>query len=497
MALIGIASTAFAQAEDGPVAARSFGLATGISVEGSAIHVEGRANGANGTEALLRVIPSLTVAHRGGRLQGSLVYSGALLARRGIGDREDTDYLNSLSASYQLEAIEGVGFVDARASVTQQSILAVGAPAGASDAGANRTETATVSVSPYLRGSLAGVAEAELRLLGTATKGGASATANSRTEQASFSLRAPRRAVLGWGVSGIRQRVKFSTSTEYTTTDRVSGELALQPDIDWRFSITAGQERSDVVGAVRQQYENYGAGLLWTPSPRTTVSIAGEERYFGRAHRVAVEHRFQRSSLRYSDSRDVTSGADGRGPGQAVTLYELLFSQFAAQIPDPVQRDQFVLGLIQAQGRSRDEIVSRGLFSNAGISVQRRRELFWTWAGPRLTITGSGFSLNSERADIGGVNPAGPNDNVAQTGYAGSLGWRLTPVTSIGVTGSRSMSKDTAGLARSDLKSLALILTSRVAVRATAGLGARYSVLNGSADSYRETALTGSLSLRF
>lgn len=497
VALVGMATTAFAQVEDGPAAARSFGLATGISIEGSAINVRDRANGANGTEALLRVIPSLTLVHRGGRLQGSLVYSGALSTRRGIDDREDTDYLNSLSASYVLEAIEGVGFIDARASVSQQSISAVGAPAGAADAGANRTETATVSVSPYLRSSLAGVAEAELRLLGAATKGGDSATANSRTEQASFSLRAPRRAVVGWGLSGIRQRVKFSTSTAYTTTDRVTGELALQPDIDWRFSLTAGQERSDVVGAVRREYENYGAGLQWTPSPRTSVSLAGEERYFGRAHRVAVEHRFQRSSLRYSDSRDVTSGVDGLGAGQAVTLYALLYSQFSTQIPDPVQRDQFVLGLIQALGRSRDEIVSGGLFSNAGISVQRRRELFWTWTGPRLTITGSGFSLDSERADVGGVNPAGPNDNVAQTGYAASVGWRLTPLTSIGATGSRSMGKDPVALTRSDLKSVALTLTSRVGPRATAGLGARYSVLNGSADSYRESALTGSLSLRF
>jgi uncharacterized protein (PEP-CTERM system associated) len=492
-----LSQAAVAQETAAPAAPRNFGIVTGLAVEASGIHTRNRSNGANGAEALLRLVPSLTLAHRGGRLQGSLIYSGALSTRRGIDDREETEYLNSLTANYVLEAIEGTGFIDARATVSQQAISAVGAPVGATTSSANRTETATASVSPYLRGRLASVAEYEVRLLGAGTKGGDSAAPNSRTEQASVFLRAPRGGMLGWGLSGARQRVKFSTSTAYTTTDRVTAELTLQPDIDWRFSLTAGQERSDVIGAASQEYENYGAGVQWTPSPRTTVSLVGQERYFGRAHQFVVEHRFQRSSLRYSDSRDVTGGTDALAQGQAVTLYALLFTQFAAQIPDPIQRDQFVLSLIQALGRSRDEVVSGGLFSNAGMAAQRRRELFWTWTGPRLTVAGSAFTLDSERVDLGGVNPPGPNDNIAQSGYAGTVGWRLTPITSISASGSRAMSKDPVAIARSDLKSVSLALTSRVGARATGGVSMRYSVFNGDADSYRETAITASLSLQF
>jgi hypothetical protein len=59
------------------------------------------------------------------------------------------------------------------------------------------------------------------------------------------------------------------------------------------------------------------------------------------------------------------------------------------------------------------------------------------------------------------------------------------------------MSQDTVSLQRSDLKSASLGLTSRLGQRTSAALAARYSVLNGSVDSYRETSLTGSLSLRF
>ncbi|MBL8286372.1 MAG: TIGR03016 family PEP-CTERM system-associated outer membrane protein [Rubrivivax sp.] len=495
---------AAAQAPDttvGPAAPtatpRTTTLSTGLTLEANALDVRARSVG-NGTEALVRASPALTLTHQGARLQGSLVYGGALTARRGIDDREDTDYVNSLSTTWLLEAIEGVGFIDARASVTQQAIYVVGTPLDAAGAGTNRTEVITASLSPYLRGTLGRAVEYELRATGSGTKGDDAAGTSSKAAQASFFLRSPRRgAVLGWGLSGARQKVKFSAASSATTTDRLGAELSAQPDLDWRFVVTGGQERTDVVGAVQRDYENYGVGAEWTPSPRTTVSLRGEQRYFGHGHRVSIEHRLQRSTFSYVDSRDVTGGADTLAPGNPVTLYELLFAGFASQIPDPAQRDQFVLAFIQALGRSRDEVVSGGLFGNVGTSVVRRRELVWTWTGPRLTWVASAFKLDSERVDAGGFSPPGLNDNVAQTGYAASIGWRLTPLTSVNASGSRAMSTDKTTFAHTDLKSATLGLTSRLGVRTTGALGVRYSVLNGTTDPHRETALTGSISLRF
>lgn len=477
---------------------RSMAVTAGLTLEAATLDVRNRPVAGNGIEFTSRLSPTLTLAHIGGRVRGTLIYSGALGTRRGISDREDTDYTNALSASYVLEAIEGIGFVDARASITQQTLSAVGTPAGASGSADNRTEVRSLTLSPYLRGALGGMAEYELRGAGTVTRGADGAAGNADSALATFYFRSPRSAaVVGWGLSGSRQKVKFATASSATTTDRLGVELSFRPDIDWRFSLTGGQERTDVVGALQQTYENYGAAIEWTPSPRTTFSVQGEERYFGRAHRVGVEHRLQRSVFRYTDSRDVRSGADPLGAGQAITLYELYFSQYAQQFPDPVQRDQFVLALIQALGRSRDEVVSGGLFTTAGIVVQRRRDLTWTWSGPRLSLSASGFTLDSERADTGGFTPAGINDNVAQTGYAGSIGWRLTPLMSITASGSRAMSKDVITFERSDLKSASLGLAGRLGVRTTGLLGARYSVLNGSRDGYRETAVTASISLRF
>lgn len=488
-----------AQAETpAPVVPRNHGVVFGLSADLEVLDVRGRALG-SGTETVERVSPSVTLVNRGGRLRGSLIYSGTLAMRQGIADRDETEYLNSLSANYTLEAFEGIGFIDARAGISQRQVTAEGEPVlGVPSAGRNRSETGTVTLSPYLRGLIGRVAEGEFRLTGTETRTRDDIAGDSRVQQASYFLRSPRTgAMFGWGLSGIHQRVRFLAASAPTNTDRLTAELSVQADVDLRLTVFGGQERTDVVGALKQQYENYGAGLLWTPSPRTTVQLQGEKRYFGHAYRGLVEHRYQRSTFRFSSQRDVNVGADPTSTGQAITLYELYFNQFASVITDPVERDQFVLALLRALGRDRNELVGGGQFSYGGIAASRRNDVVWTWAGPRLTLNVTGFTVDSERVDLGGVNVASQNDNVAQSGYAASAGWRLTPLTSINLTGSRTMSKNKVSLLGSDLKSLSGGLVTQFGPRTTGTFRIAYNVLNGVTDSYRETGVAASLSHRF
>jgi uncharacterized protein (PEP-CTERM system associated) len=479
-------------------APRFNGLAAGVTLEAEVGEVRGRLENNGGADSG-RVSPTLTVANRGGRLQGTLIYAGTLTTRRGATAGDETNVTNSLSADYLLEAVEGVGFVEARARIAQQQLSAADGPASVElVSGGNRTEVTTVSVSPYLRGNPGGVAESELRLTATQTRGGGDDIGDSRVQSGSLYLRSPRgRAMLGWGLSGSRERVEFANAAGPTITDRANAELTLQADVDLRLFVRAGQERTDVVGALRSSYDNYGAGFEWTPSPRTTVAMQAERRYFGDAYRVLVEHRLARSALRLSSQRDVANGSESLAQGRALTWYEVYFAQFAAQIPDPVQRDQFVLALIQLQGLNRNAVAGGGVFGIGGISVQRRQDLLWTWNGPRLSMSASGYTADSKRADAGGITPTTRNDNTVQSGYAASAGWRLTPLTSTSLSGSRGMSKDTVTLLYSDLKSLSVGLATQLGPRATGALRASYSVLNGSSDPHRETGLTASLSLRF
>jgi uncharacterized protein (PEP-CTERM system associated) len=491
------ATTPAPATEPAPVP-RAFALIPGIAFEATVLNVTERASG-NGTELYARVSPGLTMANRGARLRGTLIYSGAATVRRGIEDRAGQDYLNSLSANYVLEAIEGFGFVDARANITQTQITAVGSPLSLTQTTTNRTEVRSAAISPYVRGALGGLAEYEVRAEGSATRSSRDSASDVNTQTGSFNLRSPRRgSLLGWGLSGSRQRVEFLAASSPTITDRLNAELVFQPDVDWRFTASGGRERTDVVGGIEQDFENYGAGVLWSPSPRTSFELFGEERYFGRSHRFAVSHRLQRSLFRFTSSRDLASGYDYLAQGRPVTLFELYFTQYETAIPDPVQRAQFVLALIAAQpGRTRDEIVGGGLLSTSGVTAQRRKDLFWSWTAPRLTLSANAFAVDNERVDVGGVNPASANDNARQRGYSAALGWRLTPLVTLNASGSRTMSKDTVSGLGSDLKSVSLGATGRLGPRTLGTLSARYSVLNGFAESYRESALSGSISLRF
>ncbi len=483
--------------QGGAPATRAFGISAGVTLDSTVLNVSDRPTG-NGTEYFVRASPSLTMAHRGGRVQGALIYNGAASWRRGIDDRQGTEYLNSLSANYLVEVIDGIGFVDARASITQQTVAVVDAPVGFVETSAYRNEVRSLALSPYVRGPLGTVAEYELRAGATLTRGSNDAVSSSDIYEGLFALRSPRSgASFGWALTGARQRVQFLSSSAPTITDRVNAEVSFRPDIDWRFTVNGGLERSDVVGALRQEYENYGVGVQWTPSPRTTVTAQGEERYFGKAYRATVAHRHVRSTFSFASSRDVNVSS-WLGPSQApVTLYELYFNQYASLIPDPVQRDQFVLALIAATGRNRNDLVSGGLFGNSGISLERRDDLIWTWAGPRLTLNASAHAFDTERVDAGSGNPASRNDSVRQRRYSAGAGWRLTALTTVNLSGSRTMTKDVATFERSDQKAIAAGLTSQLGARVTGTLSARYSVLNGAIESYRESALTGSISLRF
>ena len=496
LALACLLASAGALAQEAPP--RGFTLVPSLVTEGSFVDTRGRLLGQNGTEFVARVSPGLLLTSRSGQLQGSLSYVGTLVSRSGLDDRNATEYLNTLSAMFALEAIPGHGYVDARASISQQAIVATGQPVGdAAQVNSNRTEVTTVSVSPYLRGTLASVVDYELRVAAAVSDSGSATVQDSNSLRGSISLRSANRgAKVGWGLTGQRHRVGFSGATGPTITDRLDAQLSFVPDVDWRLTASGGVESTDVVGAIRRDHNTYGLAVQWTPSPRTRVLLQGDQRYFGRGHVAQFEYRLARSFWRYTDTRDVTSSVDPGSTGESTTLYTLLFAQLASQEPDPVLRETLVRSLIQALGRSPDERVGGG-FITAGISLQRRRELALTWQGQRMLFNAAAFRTESRRVDSGGVNALTPNDDVDQSGYLAALAYRVTPQTTATLSGSRTMSESSASATRSDLKMASVALTSQLGRRTSGTLGLRYSVLSGARDAYGETALTGSLSLRF
>ena len=259
-----------------------------------------------GKEAITALSAGVRVAARGARLQGNVDYTltGVMYAQ----DSPANDLQNSLRASLQSELIERHLFVSMQASIAQQPIsaLEVQTPDGVLRT-RNRTEVSSVTVKPTLQGRLGAAVDVQggLTVTGTDT-GGGEGTADSANVGASLRLSSPLGPRLGWSMDSSRQYSQFRGGRR-TVDDRVVLGLTLTPDVDWQLRARAGYEANNFrVAQGLDSFATYGAGLAWTPSPRTRLSLDGDKRSFGHSHTVTAQHRSRRTLWRYTDSLDVS-----------------------------------------------------------------------------------------------------------------------------------------------------------------------------------------------
>lgn len=451
-----------------------------------------------GTEWVSQVGPGVQINSRSGRVQGQVDYSllGTFHSRY-----DDLDTLsNALAANLRAEAVTGWLYVDASANISQQpvSAFALQSAPGSVRANDNLREVATVSVSPYVRGEIGGgFADYELRLTGSKTDTRESSIGDSTNLLASQSLRSRGGTRFGWSLQTSQQRVDFR---ETRPTDLYRGVAAVNwaADQDLVFTARAGRESTNVGSALRQSYDNWGLGVRWTPTPRTLISVDGDRRYFGNGHSVVLEHRMRRTALRYTSVRDTTSGGDALGVGQPVTLFQLFMLQYASIEPDVVQRELRVRELLRLTGQNPNTLVTGGI-AGSGVQLQRRQDLSFSWVGVRSNFTAQAFRGQTELIDRAGAGSGtGPQGRVQQEGATLTATHRLTPLTSMNLSGSYQRSVDSQGLQPSNtLRSVSLGLTTALNRNTTATLGARHSEQQGAPFNNRETSVSASLNVRF
>jgi uncharacterized protein (PEP-CTERM system associated) len=474
-------------------------LTPSFSAGGSYLETRSRSDGANGREFVGTVTPGLLYVSRSGRLQGTLDLRSTLIVRRGLTETAGSEVQNTLSAGFVAEAVPNRVFVDARAGISQQAISPYGEQSveGSARGDSNRTEVRTFALSPYVRSPLGAWATFELRLNGTATRSRDAEGVDSNTSGGSLALRsAPSNALLGWFVQASSERIDYEEQ-QPVENRRASVGLSFAPYSDLRLNLRGGRESIEegTVGS-RAENDTVGVGLQWLPTPRTNVSFDIEDRYFGRAARVALLHRMPRSIWTYSFSRDATDGADARGAAAPVTLYDLLFAQAASAYPDPAVRETVVRDFISASGQDPNQIVSTG-FQSAAVSLQRRQDLSIVWLGRRTTVSVQGYTSSLSQIVLTSATDPVIGEAVRQHGYLGSLSYQLTPQASVVFAGSRQMTYATRSETGNDLKSASVALTNTLGRRTSTSLAARYTVFNSPTDPYRETSVTASLNLRF
>jgi uncharacterized protein (PEP-CTERM system associated) len=495
LCLAGLLIDSAAWAQDG--GARRLSVSSSVSI-GQTLTDNHRAetSGVERSEAITTLGAGLRVSARGARLQGSLNYglTGLMYAR----DTKANDLQNRLQAGLQTELIERHFFVNAQASISQSPISALAQQTADGVTNTrNRTEVTTVRLLPTLRGSIAGEVDVEAGLSLSATDtGGAESTSDSTNAGATLSLASSRGGLLGWSLQGSRQVVDFKQGRQ-TESDLLVLGLNLRPDVDWLFTLRGGYEANDFRRADgKDRYDTWGAGVAWTPSPRTRVTLDGDKRSFGHAHALALEHRMRRAVFRYSDSQSVNDGAGSTAQG-LIGAYELFFDLFASQEPDPILREQLVDVFLANNNLQRDSQISTGFLTSA-VTLQRRQELSLALQGRRSTVLMSAFGTDSNRVDTvsTGVDDTLNDGRVRQRGLNFSVNHRLTPTGAVNLRASIVRSSNFGGL-RTDLRSVSAAWTDRLGRRTTYSLGYRHSEYDADLNPYVENALTANLSLQF
>ncbi|MCV2368726.1 TIGR03016 family PEP-CTERM system-associated outer membrane protein [Roseateles oligotrophus] len=445
--------------------------------------------------ALITVLaPGISVSSSAGRLRGSLDYSlnGLLYTKTDL----PNDHHHSLSANGTLELIERSFFVDARASYGQQQQSAFGQQTSAENAirNPNSSDTASLSVSPRLLGRLGNIATYQLSGNVTETKVKDSIAGDSRITSISLNSQGLASGPLNWTASATTQNSSFDSGKENSRSSATAG-LSYRPDVDLTFSGNAGMERSDLQTGSRQAGPTYGLNAQWTPTPRTSVQGNYQGHDYGDSHTISFNHRFQRSSIRFSDTSNVSQGFNSQGGQQ--TNYSLFFFQFESKEPDPVKRDLLVRQFLLENGLNPNAAANSG-FVSSSPSLQRRQELSGSWQGLRTTVTTTLSQSRNSRigAQVPGSGDLSQSSLVQERNASATLAYRLTPTSSTNLTVSGRQIRGQLASQSSTLRTINASWNGRLGNRGSVSVGTRYSLFEGPRP-YRENAVFATLVHQF
>jgi uncharacterized protein (PEP-CTERM system associated) len=439
----------------------------------------------------------LRVVGTGGRVRGFLDYSlsGTAYARHS----EENDLRHSLTAFGTAELVDGFAFVDAQASYTRQAVSAFGVQTAPTLLDAdNQTDTASISVSPRIRGRFAPTVRYEGRASLTSTRA-------KDTDEGDVDAATAQFAVDG-GVSGTpfgwRAQAQHDTSDyragRRTFDTRLFAGVSYVISYELKVGVTAGVERTDLRVADGETTNTAGVEAEWRPTERTLVAANVEKRFFGTGHSFQFSHRTPRTVWTLADSRDVsTAGATGRSAFG--TNYDLAFnsSEFAAE-KDLVQRDIKVRDALRKENLDPNAVPVGG-FLAAAATLTRTQSASFALVGVRNTVTVRAARSRSQRVD----DLATVNDDLAsssivkQQGLSLDVAHRLTPTSVISLTAGYQRTRGDLDSQESTLKSIALGWSMPLGARSTVSAGARHATFDSATEPYKENAVFGAIRYAF
>ena len=454
--------------------------------------------GSNGKQSDLisELTPGVRIEARTARLKGYFDYAlrGQFYAK--------TDYSrtqNSLNSFGSFEAIDNFLFLDFSGVIAQQAISALGTQSpGNTSINNNITETSTYRLSPYIRGQIGGSVDYFLRYNTSTSQSSATTAYNVNLSQWAGQLRGSTPFQnLRWSLDGTQQTADYANGRK-TEAETLKAFLTYSIFPEFRVSLSGGKESNNYASIDQETHNTYGGGFDWNPGPRTQVFAFKERRFFGDGHNVRLSHRFPRSSIRFTDTRDVSVLPNQFATVGLGSVYDLYFDQFENLIPNAVTRANFVNALLAQSGIDPNTQVTSG-FLTTRATVQRRQQLALALFGNRNSITFlANRNENQTMLASSAVNDDFAQSNsttIRQQGFSLNYSHRLGELTNLNALLSRQKSTSNGRTASDTTMTLYQInVSTRLGAHTTGSVSVRRSEFDSTTNPYTENALLGTIS---
>lgn len=425
----------------------------------------------------------------------------------------DETFSSRVSHAYNVngrfEVIDDLFFIDVRAISSQRNRSVFNAVPTDNVLAANQLDnTRTFSITPSFRGKV------RLGDIATWSSNFSSARTESTRNLGSVSTEtftgalesAP--AKIGW-----RADVS-STSTDSdrgnTKRDRITGSLIFRPDSSLQLSVRYGLEKGNAFNArgnpSAQGYQDtYGMGLVWTPTPRSSIKADINKRPFATTRSLNATHRMARMAFSATHTRTLTNRAQQllEPTGVSDLFDNLSQTEPFASVSDPVQREQLMNEFLVSRGLDRFVVGLSPILTDLEF-LQTRSQLSVTRTGPRSLVSLSVFLNESDRGIGSGGITGGDDFDLAsvirQHGWNATLSHRVGSTSSVVLnytsTQSNGRSNSLSGLS-SNRDVLNLTLSTPIGARTNGSIGLRMTratVISGDVD---ENAVIATLTTRF
>lgn len=444
--------------------------------------------------AYLQLAPRIRFTGAGARYNVSGYYElGAYLYTT---DQQSSNFYSNALLNGNVELAENLFYLDANANISQNFLSAFNpisvTPGLAAD---NVYTTYSYGLSPFLRREVAGY-EYLLRWDNqwtTFSGDAASALYGSYYSTLTARVSSPIR-LWGWTAEYIGNDVRFDSQQPFST-EVARGILYYQANPDLRLSARGGYEWNNYY-LNQQSGPIYGAGVLWTPTPRTTLDAFWEERFFGPSYGVNLNHRTRLTGWRLSGSRNISTYPQQIALRPGLTS-EVVNAAFTARFPDPVQRQQAVNQFLQQTGLP-SVLTQPVYYYNNQILLIEQAEAAFSLYGAQSSLVFTAYWSNQEPITAVGTQIPGliPAQAFTTRGFSANYSYRLSGNADLSFLALRSYTTYDSDIlpGSTTYNILRALATLRISPRSTLFAGIRYQwqdATTASFSEYREAGLFG------